>query len=467
MSAKETFSQTFERALTARDMKKNIPISFQVPAGTTQLSFHFSYAPINVDGILNLLTLTIFDPSGWRGEGHRHNAPYVLSIGVEEATPGFLPGKIVPGEWSVVVNTHMIMPGSACTFQLTIRGFAASGATLAHRQAQPGTPAGQTPSRGPGWYRGDLHSHTCHSDAVWDVAGLVKNARERGLDFVTLSDHNTISGLDEMAASAASDLLTIGGIELTTFWGHALVLGLRDWVDWRGADGQASLPETRSMDEICREVTRRNGLFIIAHPMAQGDPECTGCHWLYAEVMPGPARVVEVWNDDWDSISNNEQGLKLVYTWLNQGYHLAITAGSDNHGHPGGRHYGVNVVYAQELSAAHILKAVRAGHGYISSGPGLELSAFADQQRAMMGDVLNLTPPDQAELTLRWTDCPPDAQLEWIVDGETRERLSPGEKGVQHWRLPGGSAHWTLFTLRDQEGQMLALTNPIYFDGRA
>ena len=83
--------------------------------------------------------------------------------------------------------------------------------------------AGLAP-RGPGWYRGDLHSHSNHSDAGQrTVAELVEAARGAGLDFVFLTDHNTISGLPEMDASTTPELLAAGGIELTTFWGHALM----------------------------------------------------------------------------------------------------------------------------------------------------------------------------------------------------------------------------------------------------
>ena len=70
----KTFSETIERTLTDRDMKQNIAFPFQVPAGTTQIAFDFGYAPKRVGDIINLLTLTVFDPSGWRGEGHRHDA---------------------------------------------------------------------------------------------------------------------------------------------------------------------------------------------------------------------------------------------------------------------------------------------------------------------------------------------------------------------------------------------------------
>lgn len=459
MNATDFFSQTFERALTSRDMKQHHPFTFTVPVGVNRLSINFSYFPLKVDGILNLLTLTVFDPTGWRGEGHRHDAPYEIILSENQATPGFLPGAIQPGGWTISVNTHMIMPGTSCTLRLAVRGIQEHSVPTLPQDPKRGAALRPTP-RGPGWYLGDLHAHTLHSDAKWEVAALFNHARERGLDFVTLSDHNTISGLAELDEANPHGLLAIGGMELTTYWGHALVLGLHEWIDWR-------ISAARGMDAIYREATERGGLFIIAHPRAQGDPECTGCRWLYEEVMPGPARGVEVWNDDWSSNSNNDQGLQLAYQWLNQGFRLALTAGTDNHGRPGDRHYGYNVVFAADLSEAEILKAVRAGHSYLSAGPRLELTAAQGQQRAMIGDVLQ---PDEAapiHLTARWADCPTGAVLEWIVDGQIRERLPIQNENSLRWALPGGSARWSLVTLRDPAGRMLALTNPIYFDGRS
>ncbi len=70
-------------------------------------------------------------------------------------------------------------------------------------------------------------------------------------------------------------------------------------------------------------------------------------------------------------------------------------------------------------------------------------------------------------LTARWDGCPPESRLEWIVDGQPRERLSLEGQGAKTWTLPGGSAHWSLITLREAGGRMLALTNPIFFDGRS
>jgi hypothetical protein len=356
------------------------------------------------------------------------------------------------------VDAHVVMPDPPCRMQLDITGTDEPTLGLVPARLARRTPA----PRGPGWYRGDLHAHTIHSDAQWDVPDLVAFARMRRLDFATLSDHNTVSGLTQIDAAGTDDLLTMGGMELTTFWGHALVLGLRDWIDWR------TQPGIRSMDQIAQEVTSRGGLFILAHPMSIGDPYCSGCDWQYSSMMPGSARVVEVWNGDWGSDANNEAGLELAYRWLNAGYRLALTTGTDNHGsHPEAMEYAFNVVYAQELSEQEILRAVRAGHASISAGPRLELSAVQGEQRAMMGDVLDPTPGETAHITAVWDDCPAGARLDWILNGNAQESFPAVESGTQTWTLSSGQAHWAMITLRAADGHMLALTNPIYLDGRA
>jgi hypothetical protein len=459
---------TFTRTLTESDSKRNIPFTFRVPAGITRLTIRLTFAPLLVDGIRNLLTVTVFDPSGWRGSGHRHGTHEIM-IGSRSVSPGFRAGPIQPGEWTVFVDTHMVMPGPPCEIHLEVTAAHAenTGAAgnleagqdaLPHRQQ---TATGKAPSRGAGWYRGDLHGHSIHSDAAWDIPDLVAWSRAHRLDFATLSDHNTVSGLPQMDALCAGDLLTMAGVELTTFWGHALALGLRDWIDWRVQ------PNGRTMEQIAAEVDTSGGLFVIAHPLQVGDPYCTGCQWDYPSMMPGRAHVVEVWNSDWEGESHNEDALKLACGWLNAGHRLALTSGTDNHGRdPDRRHYGFDVVYANDLSERQILHAVRAGHLYISAGPLLELDARVGTRQAMLGDSLDITPGMNVRLAATWEGAAPGATLDLIVDGRSRSSWSVSANGSQAWELECGEAQWCLLTLRESNGRMLALTNPIYLDGR-
>ena len=84
----------------------------------------------------------------------------------------------------------------------------------------------------------------------------------------------------------------------------------------------------------------------------------------------------------------------MWYRWLNRGHRMVATAGTDVHG-PGqqyqSRSAGFNVVYADQLSEAGILRGVAAGHLYLSAGPTLSFAALheASGQR-MMGDSLTV-----------------------------------------------------------------------------
>jgi hypothetical protein len=445
-----------------------------------------SFSPWIVDGFKNMLTLSVFDPNGFRGAGHRHGDRHEVILNEHYTSPGYVAGSIPPGAWTVVVDTHLIMPGAPCIIRLQVSASDEAAPTADRRPRPTGVPVGLSAvsrqrsalspaSRGRGWYRGDLHAHTIHSDASWDIPDLLAWARTHQLDFVTLSDHNTISGLEQMDAASSNGpstalierrsvqaLLTISGIELTTFWGHALALGLREWVDWRVREGE------RTIEHIAAEVSAGGGSFVIAHPASIGDPYCTGCRWVYADMLPGTARIVEAWNGAWvgDGSSKNEDALSLIYSWLKQGHRLVLTAGTDHHGHDPEPH-GFNVVYAEDLTEREILSAIRAGHSYLSSGPNLELSASAGEERAMMGDVLDLARGTPIHIRARWDACPGNSQLNLIIDGAARERLPVGASGSATWELPGGDTHWCLLTLRDQNGTMLALTNPIFFEARS
>ncbi|MEZ4615053.1 MAG: hypothetical protein R2867_05995 [Caldilineaceae bacterium] len=43
------------------------------------------------------------------------------------------------------------------------------------------------------------------------------------------------------------------------------------------------------MATIATQLYDKGQLYIIAHPYAIGDPYCTGCRWLYTQMMPGTA----------------------------------------------------------------------------------------------------------------------------------------------------------------------------------
>ncbi len=439
----------FERQgiLTAQDSKRYISHPFMVPEGATRLDIDFEYSPKRVEKYGNLLTLSLFDPYGERGTGHRGQPNQHVTLGTTDTTPGYVPGPLPPGAWDIMINANLINPGPAINYRLMVTvGFDAQPEAVA-------LPRGVTNPRGPGWYRGDLHGHTVHSDGAWDAVALLNFAREQRLDFVTLTDHNTVSGLAQMDSLSSDEVLTMGGFELTTFYGHALALGLRQWIDWRVRPGE------RTMTDIMAQVEACGGLFVIAHPTAPGDPICTGCQWEYDDLMPGKAAVVEVWNEHWDSISNNEEAVQLWYQWLNAGHRIYATVGTDIHGAPDAAlEFGFNVVYADALAETAILDALKHGHLYLSSGPRLSFTGKSSSgETAMMGETIA---GESCQVSVQWEGRREGDRLRLIRDGQVFDERAAATAGEQSWALDG--RHWYLIEVRNQQGHMRALTNPIF-----
>lgn len=441
--------QHIRNRVTSDDSRRYIRHCFTMPENAQSLHIDFRYTPKHAGNLTNLLTFSLFDPERERGTAHRGQSEQHFELTATTATPGFLPGPLQHGEWIIVINTNLINPGMEVVYSIDL-----SVSFDAQPAPPPQSEPGHTTSRGPGWYRGELHSHTLHSDGSWRAEDLVAFARQSGLDFITLTDHNTVSGLTLMDSLSRDDLLTMGGFEITSFYGHALALGVRELIDWRVRGSQ------RTIIDIQNDVESAGGTFIMAHPMAPGDPVCTGCHWDYPDLMPGSVRIVEVWNEHWDSISQNEDALRLFYGWLNTGHRLVATVGSDIHGPPPLElEFGFNVVYADDLSETAILHAINVGHLYLSSGPTLTLTAqAADGTAVMMGDTLH---GPGCMLHYTWRSCNQGDTVRLIVDGEVQITDQANADGERRIEMTQG--RWFTVEVRSEKGTLRGLTNPIFW----
>lgn len=76
----------------------------------------------------------------------------------------------------------------------------------------------------------DLHTHTTASDGQYSPSELIKMAKEKGIERLAITDHDTVSGLDEAVRAAAKlGLDFVPGIEISTHKGveiHMLGLGI-------------------------------------------------------------------------------------------------------------------------------------------------------------------------------------------------------------------------------------------------
>jgi hypothetical protein len=190
------------------------------------------------------------------------------------------------------------VPAAGLPFTVTAEPLSADSASLSGQlsswlaaPAAPPVPLSRPAKRslpaeaGLTWLAGDLHAHTCHSDGVMSVAELAAHAVERGLDFVAVTDHNTVShhGL-LLPAGARYGVTLLPGQEVTTELGHAGVLGDTGWIDFREpASSWLSAAESRG------------GLMSVNHPFAGPGS------WVHP--MPRRPPLLEVWHWSWLDLS--------------------------------------------------------------------------------------------------------------------------------------------------------------------
>ena len=88
----------------------------------------------------------------------------------------------------------------------------------------------------------DLHTHTYYSDGTLGPSQLLELARERGLDVVALTDHDTTAGLPEARdAAAAVGIELVPGVEFSAEYEGASLHVLCYWPDEDNAEFQAEL----------------------------------------------------------------------------------------------------------------------------------------------------------------------------------------------------------------------------------
>ncbi len=124
----------------------------------------------------------------------------------------------------------------------------------------------------------DLHSHSLASDGTLSPDRLVRAALSAGVDVLALTDHDTVDGIGEAAASASrAGLQLVPGVEISVSWQsqtvHVLGLGVDpdNPVLRQGLAGLTTFRDWRA-EEIGRRLARAGipGAWEGARRLAQG-----------------------------------------------------------------------------------------------------------------------------------------------------------------------------------------------------
>lgn len=351
-------------------------IPFTVPAGTAEIE-------IRHDDLseMNILDWGLLDPTGYRGWGGGTSEPIVVNE--KAASRAYVRGPLTPGEWRVVVGKAKVV-ASPAKYKVEID--LKTTATLAEQtERKPYAPSSAL-KKERRWYAGDFHVHSKEStDASPTLDENATFARSRGLDFIELSEHNTITQLDYFTDAQAKhpDILLLPGIEYTTYQGHGNAIGATQWVDHK--IGQPGV----TIEGALEKIHAQGALFAINHPaLAVGDL-CIGCEWKH-QVDPKTIDAVEIatWGLSEGSTLSSPAAIRLWDDLCAKGRHAAAIGGSDDHS--GGKKQGglgaspignpTTMVLADELSVAGILDGVKNGRTVVKlqdpNDPMIELGSI-------------------------------------------------------------------------------------------
>ena len=338
-------------------------------------------------------------------------------------------------------------------------------------RAQDAEPVGQ-------WIAGDFHVHTTYSHDSYGgpdddntghdefyTAGLsveeqFTQAAVRGLDFLTISDHNDVRSQTD-SGWEAHGLIGVPAYE-NSLKGHAQMIGAERFYD----SGDQSVAAVQTMAD---ELRADGGAFQVNHP-AEGSTDFPhDTDWDYGYDIPPD--TVEVWNISrlWQppmpSASSNDDAVRYWEGWLDRGYRPAATGGSDSHWASTSIIQGAGQpttwVYVTDLTWQGIAEGLRAGRTFIShqppayGGPKLFLEGDSDGDGtfdAMVGDAVKPGTPLRARVI-----GAPGSLLRIVTDGG-REAFAPvpvlGHDFEHRFVMPE-DATWVRAEIFDPDAQEL------------
>ncbi len=443
-------------------------VPFKTPPGVERITVEFAYTGREQRSVIDL---GLRDPERFRGWSGGNKSSFTLAE--SDATPSYLAGPLKPGVWKLVLGAPNIRKDGRADYTAKI-WFDRKGAAFAGFGDQP-------LATGERWWRGDLHMHTGHSDGACrsrkdakvpcPTYKTLEAAAARGLDFVAVTDHNATSHFGALRELAPyfDDLLIIPGREITTFDGHANLLGPTAFVDF-----QLGGPRAPKMADILKQVEASGGMISINHPGLPSGEFCMGCGWTAPDTDYARIQAIEAVNG-----GNVEGPLSSIGFWeqrLNEGRRITAIGGSDNHdatldpakapaiGVP------TTAVRASELSRAAILAAIAQGHVFLDIAGTrdrvLDVRATANGITAQMGDGLSAPAGTKVRVEVHVvgaaggsiTLAGDGAQLAALPD----TKLTAADQTAAFDLTADGARRWLRVDVRGADGKLILLGNPIY-----
>ena len=424
---------TIKRLITKEEEGTYFLLPFSVPEGVERLDVRYEYMRHEAGRAgewetrqeVNIIDLALCGTGeryiGASGSDRRH-----IYVSARESAQGYAPTAVEAGEWYIVVGAYHVQPqGVPVTYTVTF--------TMKERRL----------------IRGDTHMHTRGSDGHLTVIEIAEMAKENGLDYIFVTDHNNYA--HNMVSCPVSGITVLPGTEWTHYRGHMGMLGVKK-------PYESAFPVNTPEEAHAKILeARANGAFLVLN-----HPCCPNNGWRWGYDMPYDA--VEVWNGGTPT-PVNDAAIRWWHTQLCAGRRLPITGGSDFHYTECERMVGspTTCLYADSTEPDDILAALAAGRSFLIWQPhGPTVSAEA-------GDaILGGEAPRGTPLRVRFEGLAAGDMLYFITDRGERTVAVPAGAAGYETTLDTSDALFYRFEVRGKTNTSLIetrklLSSPIYF----
>lgn len=394
-------------------------VGFDVPEKVIKVTVGYEYYRPTA-GLLsdlhptNCIDIGLMDEKGrflgWSGSAHTS-----VSVGEYSSSDGYMTQKINPGRWSIIVGAyHVEEKGVEVTYKVD---FEYEGEKL---------------------FYGDLHIHTRASDGVFDSSQIANLAKQNGLDFVALANHNNCA--ENMHLPSVNGITFIPAVEWTHYNGHMNFFGVPNPFE------NSFIANTKEeMDKVIAHAKSLGAVISVNHP------KCRFCPYKWGD--DDAFEMVEIWNGPMRP--TNVRGIEYWTRLLKEGKKLPAVGGSDYHKPSGVQDVGIPVtgVYSPSQSAEDLLASIRNGHCFVSegmNGPSIRLKYGS----YVMGDTAVYNTDEKLLVDVK-RNCP--VRIILVTD--------KGEKEISNGYINIEKVKFAYIKVLKKPGKKIcAVSNPIYFE---
>lgn len=395
-------------------------VPFDVPENVIRLTVSYDYFRPTKGALSDLKPTNCIDIGladsagnflGWSGSAHSS-----ISVGKYSSSNGYLRKDIEAGKWQIIVGAYHVLPeGVEVTYNID---FEFAGEKLLY---------------------GDLHIHSDASDGKYDSFEIGKKAKEKGLDFVALANHNNYAL--NFCLPQIDGFTFIPAVEWTHYKGHMNFFGVP------APFGNSFIANNEAEMKALIENAKAKGAIISVN-----HPKCRFCPYLWDD--ESCFDTVEIWNGPMRP--TNTDGIAYWTQLLKSGRKIPAVGGSDYHSPKGFARIGnpVTAVYCASPCAEDILDGIRNGHCFVAYGknaPVIDLH----YGKFRMGDTAEIN-GDDLEVSVTGLKS---EKIILVTDIEERE-ISPGRIKIKNEKF----AYVKITGSHDK--RIIAVSNPVYFTAR-